>query len=232
MVITILLVAFATSNSLFAQITQSGKKMQTLSVGYSTGYNYSFDNRDKPNDFIARDNLFAMPVMNFGINIQAETHKDIFKFKYNHTHLSYPNSNGNRKEVGSIIQRWTFYSQLNWGRKLYNKGGFSINSELGLLIRMGEEDYVAGYYRLWDIQVVSMKLRDYGSGLGLTLNQNIGRKFSVFIESDFSYFVYRYNNGSRTGYTWDNGTTKWMYRLMIGLSYDVWTRKTKRLTNC
>lgn len=227
LVITILMVAYATINTLFGQEIENAKRVQGISIGYNTGYSYFFDNKDRFTDFLGQDHLFVIPVENFCLVGQVSLTNSAYYFQFNHINTRYP-SELYKTPIGDIKTRFAYIYELGYKINILNMQSSIISFKAGVVARFGNENMIAGYYRGWETQVAYFEHRDLGLSFGLDYDQRIYKHLNFNAFTDMTYFAYRYHDGTRTNYSWDNGTTKWMYRLMIGLSYDVWTRKSSQ----
>ncbi|MBL4652154.1 MAG: hypothetical protein JKY53_04700 [Flavobacteriales bacterium] len=125
---------------------------------------------------------------------------------------------------GEIMSRQVYNFDLCYQHLIFFSERIGINALAGVNHRRGWESMVASF-GAFDTHLIGIQLRDFGTTIGANVSINFAKRFLFLVQAQYTRFVYRYDNGSDSGYSFDTGSTANMFRLTTGIVYQFGTGK-------
>lgn len=131
---------------------------------------------------------------------------------------------------GQILIREQYLPHIIAKREIMEIRQSSISVHLGAEYRYGWESAIINY-GAFDVHLLNRTLRDAGLIAGLSIHHDIAKnRIRLAASATYSEFIYRYDQGQRSNYNWDNGSTRRMISYFFTAGYRIVKieEKTKR----
>lgn len=202
----------------YSQIKSQPKLIFQNSLNVSMSARHHFDGN--PNSIRA-----GLQYSSFPVNIQyirTLGSQSSLMFEYDFYRKLYDS-----RIEGKIMRRFNYLFSANYLKTMYSSPKSHAYWLLGLTHRRGFETmYINRYF--FHINVLSRLLRDWGPTIGLQFQRDIGRRWLLLAKTDYTYYAYIRHKGSV--YDFDEGATRHLARVHLGVGYkfNFHLRKQKR----
>lgn len=122
--------------------------------------------------------------------------------------------------VGEIDSRAFKLRNLDYRFRFIDRQHLGAEAFAGISLRRGFEDIVIGYRNGWEVVSRVHTLRDWGARIGIRAEYRFWNDFHVSLETNYTYYFYRYDIGHPpTGF--GRGSTIDQMALHLGLGYTI-----------
>lgn len=122
--------------------------------------------------------------------------------------------------VGEIDSRIIKLRNLDYCFRFINRTRFGAEAFAGISLRRGYETIVLAYPQWWEIITEEHTLHDWGARIGLRWEYKVWRDFHVSLETDYTYYFHRYDQGQPPN-GFGTGSTIDQVALHVGVGYTI-----------
>lgn len=201
------LLLFSVFQNSYSQVKSQPRLIFHNSLNVSTSARHHFDGN--PNSIRA-----GLQYSSFPINIQLNKTlglQSCLMFEYDFYRKLY-----DYEVEGKVMRRFNYLFTINYFKLIYSSPKIRLFWGLGAMHRRGFETmYINRYF--FHINVLSRLLRDWGPTVGLQFQRDIGKRWRLLAKTDYTYYAYVRHKGSV--YDFDEGATRHLARVHLGVGY-------------